>query len=46
MALLTSIDFGKPDPYSQAIESRISKPASSIATAMRCHVRDPPNANR
>lgn len=33
-------------PYSHAIESRISNPASSIAVAMRCHVRVPPNASR
>ena len=46
MALLTSSDFGNPDPYSHAIESRISNPASSTATAIRCHVRVPPKANR
>ena len=38
--------FGNPDAYIQAIESRISKPASSIPAASRCHVRDPPKARR
>ncbi|SIE77251.1 Uncharacterised protein [Mycobacteroides abscessus subsp. abscessus] len=46
MALDTSSDFGNPEPYSQAMLSRISKPASSIAAASRCQVRDPPNASR
>jgi hypothetical protein len=35
IALLTLCDFGKPEPYIQPIWSRISKPASSIATAKR-----------
>src|SRR5690606_17682321 len=40
------LDFGNPDPYSHAIESRISNPASSIPDCSRCHVREPPNASR
>ena len=31
MALDTSSDFGNPEPYSQAMESRTSNPASSTA---------------
>src|SRR5690625_7374651 len=45
MALDTSSDFGKPDPYSHAMLSRISNPASSMAAARRCQVREPPNAS-
>ncbi len=33
-------------PYSQAMLSRISNPASSTAAASRCHVREPPKASR
>ncbi len=33
-------------PYSHAIESRTSNPASSTAHASRCQVRVPPNARR
>lgn len=46
IALPTSIDFGNPDPYSHAMLSRTSNPASSMATARRCHVRVPPKASR
>ena len=46
MALDTSCDFGNPDPYSHMMLSRISNPASSIATAKRCQVRVPPKASR
>ena len=35
IAFDTSSDFGKPDPYSQHTTSRISHPASSIATVSR-----------
>ena len=35
--LLIECDFGKPDPNIQAIVSRISKPASSIAHQIRPH---------
>jgi hypothetical protein len=35
MALPTSSDFGNPDPYSHAMLSRISNPASSTAHANR-----------
>src|SRR5690606_3541563 len=45
IALDTSSDFGNPDPYSHAMLSRISNPASSTAAASRCQVRDPPNAS-
>lgn len=38
--------FGNPEPYIQQSVSRMSQPASSIATASRCHVRVPPNASR
>src|SRR5699024_9982200 len=44
IAFPTSCDFGNPDPYSHARLSRISNPASSIATARRCQVRVPPKA--
>ena len=46
IALLTSCDFGNPDPYTHAIISRISKPASSMRTHIRCCVRVPANARR
>src|SRR5699024_669260 len=39
-------DLLNPVPYSHATESRISNPASSIATASLCHVRVPPKASR
>ena len=35
IALLTSSDLGNPLPYSQWIESRISNPASSMATVIQ-----------
>ena len=38
--------FGKPEPYTYITVSRISQPASSIATASRWNVRVPPNASR
>src|SRR5699024_1724487 len=41
IAFPTFMDLGNPLPYSHARESRISNPASSIATARRCQVRAP-----
>jgi hypothetical protein len=35
IAIDTLRDFGKPEPYIQAMVSLISKPASSMATAKR-----------
>lgn len=46
IALLTSIDFGNPVPYSQQIVSRISNPASSMPQMSRWWVRVPPNASK
>ena len=46
IALLTSNDFGNPLAYTHAIISRISNPASSILTAIRCCVRVPANASK
>jgi len=39
IALLTSSDFGKPDPKIWWCTSRISNPAFSIAVAVQCDVR-------
>src|SRR5699024_1386136 len=43
IAFPTFMDFGNPDPYSHARESRISNPARRIDSPMRSWVRDPAN---
>jgi hypothetical protein len=41
-----SSDFGNPLPYTHIKVSRISQPASSIATAILCCVLEPPKDKR